>query len=474
MTDAGLSACAAAQAIARGELKAERYVGALLGRARALDHLHAFLCLGAEESLLESARAVDLARGKGSRLGPLAGIPLGVKDNVDVAGFGTTAAHRALGHRPAAETARAVARLLQAGGLVLGKTNLHELALGATNNNTFFPAARNPFDPDRSPGGSSGGTAVAVAAGMVPVGIGTDTGASCRVPASLCGVVGFRPSITEQGKRYPDHGVVPLSTTRDTVGTMATTVDDILLLDSVISGETSQPEAASLKGLRLGVPRAEFWHSLDPEVQSVCEEALRLLADHGAELVEARLPGFDELKSGLGRNILFGEFAGAMAAYLASAQPEVRLEDIFEGGANPDVCQALAAIRRFPRESYVEALTVHRPALRRMYAAYFRDNGLAAMVYPTARMAAPLLRPGGSSLADSFSQGSVTVNEFEALTGNAMSMTNAGLCGVSVPAGMTASGLPVGLEFDALPGHDRQLLGVARAFEAALGRVPGR
>src|SRR6185436_6272213 len=153
----------------------------------------------------------------------------------------------------------------------------HELAYGITNHNAAFGAARNPYDPSRIPGGSSGGVGVAVAARMAPAGIGSDTGGSVRIPAALCGIVGFRPTTG----RWSQQGIVPISHTRDTAGPMARSVADCALLDAVVTGSTAAP-AATLSGVRLGIPRGHFWQTLDSETARLLEAVLGQLEDAGA------------------------------------------------------------------------------------------------------------------------------------------------------------------------------------------------
>ena len=187
------------------------------------------------EQVRAAAAAADERRAGGGPLGPLHGVPLALKDNLDTADMPTTGGTPGLrGSRPA-RNAPVVQRLLDAGAIVFGKANLHELAYGITNNNAGFGAARNPYDRTRIPGGSSGGVGAAVGARIVPGGIGSDTGGSVRVPAALCGIVGFRPTTG----RWPQAGIVPISHTRDTAGPMTRSVADCVLLDRVVTGATA-------------------------------------------------------------------------------------------------------------------------------------------------------------------------------------------------------------------------------------------
>src|SRR5256885_1675163 len=195
----------AAAAMQRAELTATAYADALLARAAACGALNAFIHHDPAQ-VRAAARAADVLRASGARLGPLHGIPLALKDNLDTAGIATTGGTPALrGHVPA-RNAPVVQRLVDAGAIVFGKTNLHELAYGITNNNAAFGAACNPYDRTRIPGASSGGTGAAVGARVVPGGIGSDTGGSVRIPAALCGIVGFRPS----PGRWLQAGIVPI------------------------------------------------------------------------------------------------------------------------------------------------------------------------------------------------------------------------------------------------------------------------
>ena len=240
--------------------------------------------------------------------GRLHGLPLVIKDNIDVAGFPTTAATPALfDHRPG-RTAPVAEKLLAAGAIVMAKTNMHELAFspGITKSPGDASAlvfgghgnARNPYDTDRSPAGSSTGTAAAVGARIAPAGLGSDTGGSVRNPAAWCGITGLRPTLL----RYGQTGVVPISWTRDTIGPMARTVADLQLLDEVITGEEDRPEI-SLSSLRLGLDRGYFCDGAEAGVLAVFERELNRLADAGAEIVEITIPGLEDAdrRDGSGR-----------------------------------------------------------------------------------------------------------------------------------------------------------------------------
>src|SRR3974390_417380 len=238
-----LSVVEAVARLKRGETTAEHYASALLGRcgqAKAWNH---FIPLP-QEGVMEAARAADRRRTSGVKLGPLHGLPIPVKDSVNTKDMPTTGGTPALRHFKPKQDAAIVRTLVDAGAIVMGKTNLHELSCGWTSNNQAFGAVHNPYDVRRIPGGSSGGTAVAVATRMAPLGVAEDTEGSIRVPAAMCGIAGFRPTTG----RYATTGAVPISPLFDQVGPHARTVGDLALFDSVVTGDWSPLSATKLKG----------------------------------------------------------------------------------------------------------------------------------------------------------------------------------------------------------------------------------
>lgn len=218
--------------------------------------------------------------------GPLAGVPVGIKDNVDVEGFATTGGSCALrGHRAAVDSP-VVAALRTAGAVIACKLNMHEMAFGVTTDNPTFGRAFNPFDVVRTAGGSSGGSASAVARGIVPVALGTDTGGSVRVPASFCGVAGFRPSTG----RYPEGGVLPLSPLRDTVGPIAANVADLALIDAAITGAAPELPDLPARKLRLGLPADAL-----PGLSGAVEATFCAALEHLSALGQAEIVALPEL-----------------------------------------------------------------------------------------------------------------------------------------------------------------------------------
>jgi Asp-tRNA(Asn)/Glu-tRNA(Gln) amidotransferase A subunit family amidase len=279
-----LSARAAAEHIRRGELSAERYAQALLAQYKAHTNLNALAHID-EAKLTEDARAVDRARTAGAQLGALAGLPVILKDNINTVGFPTTAGTAFLnGYRPNANAPLAD-MLFKQGAILFAKSNMHELALGGTSANPTFGYVKNPYDLTRIPGGSSGGTAAAVAARIVPLGIGSDTAGSVRMPAHFCGIAGLRPSNPKANKPYPVDGIVPLALAFDVAGPLARSVSDVAFLHAAI---THGPELspADLRGVRIGLPRNPFWEGIDAEVSKIMETSLDRLRGAGAVFVD--------------------------------------------------------------------------------------------------------------------------------------------------------------------------------------------
>jgi indoleacetamide hydrolase len=300
----------AATQLQRGDIAAEAYATELLDRCEAGASLNAFVFID-REGVLNGAREADRIRRRGDAIGALHGIPIAIKDVFDVAGTPTTACTPALRDHVPDRTAPLVQRLFDAGALMLGKTNMHEMAFGITSNNECTGAVRNPYNPKLSPGGSSGGTAAAVAARMSPAGLGTDTSGSIRIPAAHCGTVGYRPSTG----RYPCAGVVPMNHTRDTPGLMAHSVDDIALLDEVIMGNGT-PVSVDLKGLRIGLPGDYFLAGLDSRITAAFDAEVARLADLGVVFVEAGPPDFAEARSQTAGPIMAGEMPRDVTRYL--------------------------------------------------------------------------------------------------------------------------------------------------------------
>ena len=459
-----LSASVAVDRMRRGELTAEAYAKALLDRCAAEKSLNAFITIQPER-VLRDARAADRLRARGAKLGPLHGLPVPVKDSVNTRDYPTTAGTEALRHFRPAEDAAVVARLRAAGAIVLGKTNLHELSYGWTSNNHAFGAVHNPYDPTRVPGGSSGGSAAAVAARMAPLAVAADTEGSIRVPAALCGLVGFRPTTG----RYPSTGVVPITPLFDQVGPVARSVRDIELFDSVVTGAGHAPAAPDLKATRLAVCRSYFFQDLDPEVARVTASALAKLKDAGVTVVETDIPGLGELVDRITLQVQAHDTTPSLTRYLAQYKTGVTFEQLV-AGASDDV-RAIFIQSVLPGGSDVVTDAAYRkivdeelPRLRALLSATFDRTRTSALVFPATMTTAPRIGDEGT-----LSFGGRNVSFDTAMSRNIAPGSTAGVPGLVIPAGLAANGLPVGLELDGPAGSDAALLGLGLALERLLG-----
>jgi aspartyl-tRNA(Asn)/glutamyl-tRNA(Gln) amidotransferase subunit A len=277
-----------AAALRRGETSAVALTEACLQRIAQWDRsINAFIAVLDDQARARAA-AADRELAQGQDRGPLHGIPISLKDIVDVKGTATTAASKVRAGHVAADDAPIVAHLRQAGAVLIGKTNLHEFALGTTNEESAFGPVHHPLDETRSPGGSSGGSAASVLAGMAYASIGTDTGGSVRIPAAACGLVGLKPSFNEISRA----GVVPLSTTLDHVGPLCRSVEDARLLFEVLRGDacTAAGQTGDVRGRRFGVLSEYFTAMLDPHIAKRFDEIRTLLTRAGAGITDVMLP----------------------------------------------------------------------------------------------------------------------------------------------------------------------------------------
>jgi len=442
-------------ALESGALTARGLVEQSLDRAAEYADLNAFIAVDAE-ALRAAAAESDGRRGSG-RAGVLEGAALAVKDNIDTADLPTTGGTPAL-TGPAASDAPPLARLRAEGALVAGKANLHELAFGITSNNAAFGPVRNPHDPARIAGGSSGGTAAAIAAGIAPAGLGTDTGGSVRVPSALCGIVGFRPTVD----RYPTGGVVPLSPTRDTIGPMARTVSDVALLDGVMANDRAPLDPVAPEDIRLGVPRQVLWEGLEPEVAARCEQALDRLGAAGITLVETDPADLWADDSAASFPIVLFETMRDLPAYCAARG--VDFDALLAGVASPDVrgiLESQLGEGAMPEAAYRAAMTLHRPAMQRNWSAWFEAQNLHAALFPTTPLRA---RPIGED--ETVNLNGADLPTFATFIRNTDHGSVMGVPGISLP--LPGDGLPVGLALDGLAGADRALLAVAATLERLL------
>lgn len=455
-----LSAVEAVRRMRAGDLRAEDYAAALLERARRFESLNAFITLDPGQ-VMEDARRADRERAAGNARGLLHGLPIPIKDSIHTRALRTTQGTRALAAFRPREDAEVVKRLFAQGAILMGKTNLMELSRGWTSNNLAFGAVRNPHDPRRVPGGSSGGAGAVVAAGIAPLALGEDTWGSIRVPCAWCGIAGLRPT----HGRYPNTGVLPLTRDRfDQVGPMARRVADLALFDACVAEDDSPVAAITLAGTRIGVP-AQFLEGLDRDVEAVVEEAFRRLEGAGAVLVRAPLPVELLRAPDVATRIVAGENIGAIGDYLREEGTGVSFEDLLAAmGANIRVRYDAPP----PGPDDVREALREREAISRAVERHFAGQRIEALAFPPLLTTAP---PLGDNLEVPVRGVPTALREVvgrNTALGNVASLSSLVLCG-----GLTESRLPVGIEFAGPRGSDRRMLALGVELERALGLDQG-
>lgn len=433
-----------------------------LDEALRLASLGAFIYIDSAPAL-EAARLADESAKDGQALGPLHGLPIVVKDNIHVAGMPNTAGTLSLKNFVPEKSNATVSALVNAGAIVIGKTNMHELAFGLTSNNAAFGPVRNVVDPSLIAGGSSGGTAVAVASGIVAMGLGTDTGGSVRVPSALNGVVGLRPTLG----RYNSEDVTPIASTRDTVGPIANTVRNVALMDSVITGIDAGITEASLMGLRLGVPREYFYQGLSSDIEKNIEAVLESLTQAGVELVDVELPQLQVANDGVSFPVALHEFITEMPQYLQKYKTGVSLIDLVAGIASPDVkgaAESQLSPDAISLEVYADAINIFRPQLQAIYSKGFSANNVDAFIVPATPCVAQPILTSDETVELNGAQASTFVTYKQ----NADPTSNAGLPSLALPSGKSKSGLPIGILLDGPENSDRRLLEIGLAIESLL------
>jgi aspartyl-tRNA(Asn)/glutamyl-tRNA(Gln) amidotransferase subunit A len=465
-----------ADRVRRGDIRAEDVTAAALARTEAKNGaLNAFLHVARDQALAQ-ARAIDVRRARGEPLGPMAGVPVAVKDAICTRGMASTAGSKILAGYVPPYDATVIERLRAADAVLVGKTNMDEFAMGSSTENSAFGPARNPWDMSRTPGGSSGGSAAAVAGRMVPCALGSDTGGSIRQPASLTGTVGIKPTYG----RVSRHGLIAFASSLDQIGPLATDVRGAARLLAVVTGHDPRDstsldvppgdlEAAcgrSVKGLRIGVPAEYFGEGLDPEVGDSVRAAIASLERDGCVVRRVDLPhtryavatyyvlATAEASSNLAR------FDGVRYGLRVESRNDLRAMY----GATRDAGFGLEVKRRillgtfvlsagYYDAYYVKAQRV-RTLLRRDFDAAFREvDVLCSPASPT-----PAFRLG-EKVDDPLA---MYLNDVYTLPASL-----AGVPAMSVPCAPTSSGLPVGLQIIARPLDEATMLAVAAACEAA-------
>jgi aspartyl-tRNA(Asn)/glutamyl-tRNA(Gln) amidotransferase subunit A len=446
-----LTLAEASDLIARGEISSEELTQAHLDRISRLEpQLNCFITQ-TPEAALQRASEMDSESRNGVSRGPLHGIPIALKDLFEMRGVRTTAGSLFFADWVPDENGEIVERLDAAGAVNLGKLNMHEIALGVTNNNLHFGACRNPWDLDRSPGGSSGGSGAALAAGMCMGSMGSDTGGSIRIPASLCGVVGLKPTYGRVSLR----GVVPLSWNLDHPGPMARQVRDVAILLQIVAGYDPEDPASvdipvpdylvqldgNVRGWRVALAEDSFFTKADAEVTSAVREAAEVFASLGAQITPLEFPGAYEAARDNG--LLVTSDAAAFHKDRRTEQPEKFGEDIR---------QRLEMGAAFSSSEYSLARR-NQAVLRRKFEQFFGEYDL--LLTATTPITAPPL------------EGPDAVEQARTLTRFTAPFNMTGLPAISLPCGFTDQGLPVGLQIVTRPWGETALLRAAQAYESA-------
>ena len=451
-----LTIAEAAEQLRRREVSSRELTDAYLERIERLNSsINAYVKVTAERARSDAA-AADAEIGAGNYRGPLHGVPIGLKDLFDTAGIETAGGSKVLRGRVPEKDSTAARKLREAGAVLLGKTNTHEFAWGATTNNPHTGATHNPWNLERIPGGSSGGSGAAIAARMAAGTLGTDTGGSIRIPAALCGCVGLKPTFGRASKA----GVLPMSWQFDHPGPISRTVEDAAIMLQAIAGYDPEDFATvpvpvpdyregidrGVAGLRIGVAREQFFGLLDPQVRVAVEEAIGVLAGLGAEIVEVD-PGFkreDTLRSWA----------------LVNAEGQLHHRPYF--GPQPDAYSPeLRAV-----------LTTALPDAMGLTEAYRASYDVKEGVRRTFERVDVLISPTtlrGSAVIgqDQVEVDGVQIATSAAFASNTMPFNIAGVPAISLPCGFDLDGLPIGLQLAAGPFQEPTLIRAARAYEAA-------
>ena len=452
-----LSIADAAELVAGRQLSPVEIVDAHLRRIDAIDDsLNSFITLLRDESRAAALEA-EGAIASGGYIGPLHGLPIGLKDLYYTKGIRTTMGSKIMGEFVPDTDAAVTERFREAGAIVIGKLQMHEFALGATSENPHYGPAHNPWDTGRMTGGSSGGSGSAVASGQCMGALGSDTGGSVRIPASLCGIVGLKPTFG----RVSRYGVYPLSWSFDTVGPMTRTVRDAALVLNAIAGHDSRDLSSSrrptedfaeriedgISGVRIGVPREYFFERTEPQVTGAVREAASVLEGLGASVDEVSIPVLEHSQT------ISTPISQAEASQIHTEHLRDRAHDI---GA--DVRSRLYQGALTPATDYIKAQRARTVYNARMAEAFQRFDALIA---PTCPVGAPKLGERTLQVGD------VEEPTLALLSRLTRPFNVSGVPTVSLPCGFTSYGVPIGLQIAGRPFEDASVLRIAHAYEQA-------
>jgi aspartyl-tRNA(Asn)/glutamyl-tRNA(Gln) amidotransferase subunit A len=487
MTEMPKTAAELREAFAGGVLSAEEIARHYLDRIEAVEpKVQAFLTVCADRAM-ERARELDAARRSGRQPGALAGVPVAVKDNICTRGVPTTCASKILADFVPPYDAHVVERLEAEGAIVVGKTNMDEFAMGSSTENSGFQVTRNPWDTDRIPGGSSGGSAAAVAAGMVPLALGSDTGGSIRQPAALCGVLGMKPTYG----RVSRYGLVAFGSSLDQIGPFARTAQDAALLMNVISppdtrdstctGEPAPdytaPLGRGLDGVTIGLPREFFIEQgMDEQVSAALEQAREVLEGLGAQFVEVSLPhsAIDVEDGKLSSHAVGCYYVVAMAEASSNLARYDGVKYGARSGDHKDMIDMYCRTRgqNFGAEVKRRIMLGNYTLSSGYYDAYYlkaaRVRRLIKQDFHRAFQQADVLFTP-TTPTPAFPLGAKTDDPLEMYLSDifTISCNLAGIGGLSVPCGFSGQGLPIGMQFLSAHWNDAALLRAASAWQNA-------
>ena len=466
--------------IRTGEVSSEETILSVLDRIEDMEpEINAYITVMADTARAR-AKEIDALRARGEDIGPLGGIPLGIKDAIVIGGERTTAGSRILENFIPPYHAHVIERLKEAGAVFVGKTNLDEFTMGSTSENSYFGPPRNPHNTSMVTGGSSGGSAAAVAAGECIASLGSDTGGSIRQPASFCGVVGIKPTYG----RVSRYGLIAYASSLDQIGPVTKTVEDAALVLNTIAGHDSRDSTcldepvpdylesvdADVKGLRIGLPAEYFGEGLDPEVKALILDAGKALSSDGVEIVDISLPNL--------------EYAIPTYYLLATAEASANLErydgvryghrtenpeNLYEmfaksrsEGFGPEVKRRIMLGTYCLSVGYYDAYYRKAQKVRRLIKEDF-DRALGQVDAILAPVSPTPAFPLGSKLHDLLQMYLADIYT--------ISLNLAGLPGITVPAGMTKDRLPVGIQFMGRILDEGTIIRLAAALERHVGRV---
>ncbi len=467
-----------AHMIQNGEVTSKQLVELYLGRIKEYggkEGINAYITVAGPVAL-DQAEELDRLAKKKQFKGPLHGLPIAIKDNLDTKGIKTTGGSKILANWVPPEDANVVKKLKEAGAVILGKTNMHEFAFGITTNNPHYGPTRNPYDRSRIPGGSSGGSGAATAAGMCAAAIGTDTGGSVRIPAALCNVVGLKPTLGRVGRG----GLMYLSFTRDVIGPITRTVLDSAVMLEVMSGKDPRdPESSSnpvphyveflkngIKGKKFGVPRKYFFDGIAPDTEKVINDSIARIRKMGGSVTEVEVKHMD-LAVPTGFNIVLAECIYLMEDYLKAFDSKATVDKYLDQ-MGPDVKAVLSGqkgtSKSKPVPGYLYAKSVREDRNKMIAGFQGAMQGVDALLLPTTPLPAAKI---GEDLETDLN--GKKVNTFLTFIKNCDPISVVGYPALTVPAGYGKGGLPIGLQIVGKPWDESKLLSIAHSFEQDTG-----